>query len=299
MDRIDTTFRPSKAFPRVDRRRTVVGLSAPDVTLTRRSAAELADLVGPAVRDYVASVCGPHAPPRVAEEALEAIATGNGHRPGDRPAADLVRDAARTAALGEAAQTARHWATRLRQVGRGRFGYEKVPELLRQRAAGMISERDLRWLYRRLERCPDCGGLAMSLAAAEWQLRLDLNDLSAELDEIGPPPTAPAGRRSHSLAPAPRGQVLTLARPSQSVAGTRLSRSVPGSRRLRAAVAAGVALIAVACVAVAVDLLAGSPPQRPSAPVTGRLLIPMQPIFGPRPLPARTSASPPSASILG
>jgi hypothetical protein len=147
-----------------------VGELADDEAADRR----LADRCGPAVRDYVARVCGARTPDAVSEAALRRIAGTGVYRPAPRPPAERVCEAAREAALAEAGRLGRRPGMRLRHIVGGRPGHAKVPELLRRRAAGLLSGPEAGRLESTLERCPDCGRLAARLDEAEARLTLAL-----------------------------------------------------------------------------------------------------------------------------
>jgi hypothetical protein len=168
----------------------------PGVASRKDSDAELAEVVAPAVREYIAGICAPKASRAAVADALARIARVNGYRHADGTATERVREAARAAALEQAGRASRGPSMRLRHIARGRFGHTKVPRLLHQRMAGQATAADLRWLYRTLEHCPDCGRLAARLDAAEWSLKLALAEVEHARPDHGTAPRAagPAAR---------------------------------------------------------------------------------------------------------
>ena len=144
--------------------------------LSDGAVASLAARCTPAIRDYVATVCGSGVSPRVAEQALETITEREVERGGPLSSARMSA-AVRTVALAQAGRSAASMQARLRHLCRGRIGHAKVPDLLQSRAAGAISRQDLNWLYRTLRDCPDCGRLASALDGAEWRLNIALAEI--------------------------------------------------------------------------------------------------------------------------
>lgn len=134
-------------------------------------------LIAAAVCDYVAAVGGPRAAVAVAVQALRFVEAAH-HRPMNRSRWDAISAAARQPAFTDASRSARRVSVRMRHLRRRQIGHARVPEMLRRRADGVISERDLRRLYRTLERCPDCRALAARVNAAEWELKLALKDIA-------------------------------------------------------------------------------------------------------------------------
>jgi hypothetical protein len=215
-----------------------------------RSDEHLAELTAPAVRYYVVRVCGPHAPSKVVERALARIAGAKGRPPTNSTPTERVRDAAREAALAEAARRPRLIGTRLRHVGRGCLSSTRVPELLRRRAAGAITERDLARLDGALARCPACRKLAAGVEAAEYDLKVALAKLLVE----------PVGKDAHP-APRPRRTPPIVTTPAPGLKPTPAARSEPRfappparSRRRLGLVAIGV-LATVLCAGVLIETL--------------------------------------------
>jgi hypothetical protein len=160
-----------------------------------RSGAGFAERCAPAVREYVAGVCGPDAPARILEDALARIAAvAESVLP---PPEEKVRNAARQAAIGEVTRSTKRSGTWLRHALRGHPGHGKVPELLGRRAAGQMSTPDVRRLYAAVDRCAECGLLAARLEAAEWHLKLALHEIHETFDPnrtvAGPPGDVASG----------------------------------------------------------------------------------------------------------
>jgi hypothetical protein len=179
---------------------------------------------GSAVREYIETVCGGRVRGGIVEDAVAQIADIEGAMVLDRDGYERVREIARLAAFAEARRSARSIGPRLRHVSRGRRGHAKVPDLLRKRAVGLISEADLNWLYRSLADCAACGDLATRLDDAEWRLNLALTEImrsprSRDVAADEPPPAADrvAPAETNGRAGTPERLVRPTAQPSKGL----------------------------------------------------------------------------------
>ncbi|MCA1690051.1 MAG: hypothetical protein LC720_06335 [Actinobacteria bacterium] len=163
-------------------------------------------------RAYVVGVCGPGVSAGVVERAQAEVArAGEGRGPGSPEAVASVREALRDVALGEAERVATGLGRRLRRLAHRRVGCAKVPGMLRDRAAGRLSARDVHVLYHQLDHCHECAQLTGRLDAAEWHLHYALTRPVDALEPriAGPPPRprqAPPPAATPAAPPAPVGQ---------------------------------------------------------------------------------------------
>ena len=235
-----------------------------------------------AVGRYVAHNGGGADGTELTARILAAVARdGEPGMPGSRSAA-VVKRAARAAVYGELGRRARSPRQRLERLAARHWGCSRTPQLLHRRAGGAISEHDLDVLYRHLDGCSHCAGLAGRCDLAEWHLNVDLGG-PAEASDTGPgrpgrrPPLPGAAAEVEGPGPAapPTTATLSLWGPPP---GRGAPPPPPGRTPRRLGLAAVVAVVALAGGA-AVVFGRGAHAHRHTAPAPG-------PALSPAPVPA-------------
>jgi hypothetical protein len=167
-------------------------------------------------RAYLVRVCGPDVSPAAVDRALAEVGglIGDGAGSPGPEAVETIRRTLRDAALDQVVRSDHRTIARLRRLSSPHVRCGRVPGLLRKRATGGLSAAELRYLYGRLDRCPQCAGLTGRLDAAEWTLRQALGRTARPGGTPAPAsgtaraagvPAPPARAPTASAAPKPTG----------------------------------------------------------------------------------------------